>query len=379
MDLMRSERGAAPQSTLGPVTLLVPTKSDGSAPAGVNDEGQASFRFIDLFAGIGGIRLGLQRAGGSCVYTVEIDRFARRTYEANFGPVHADDVRLVDPDSIPPYEVLAAGFPCQPFSIAGVSKKASLGREHGFADETSGNLFFEIIRIADRTRPPVLFLENVKNLRSHDRGRTFAIILSELRRIGYEPWHGVVDARRWVPQHRERTFIIARRTDAFATGKDLTVSGPPPGDGPTLRAILESDVSERYQLSEALWTYLQAYAVKHRAAGNGFGFRLFGPDDVAGTLSARYYKDGSEILIRTTTGPPRRLTPVECARLMGFPSPRNVSPDESVPTNGRGEEFLIPVSDRQAYKQLGNSVVVPVIEHLGRQVAALLVAKPGEV
>lgn len=367
-----------PRSTLDRVTLVVPTKPADKAPPDPGNAGEVPFRFVDLFAGIGGIRLGLERAGGSCVYTVEIDRHARRTYETNFGPVHADDVRLVDPDSLPQHDVLAAGFPCQPFSIAGVSKKASLGREHGFADEKSGNLFFEIVRIADGTRPPVIFLENVKNLRSHDGGRTFAIILSELRRIGYEPWHGVVDARRWVPQHRERTFIIARRTDAFATETDLKVTGPPLGTGPTLRTILESEVSQRYQLSEALWTYLQAYAVKHRAAGNGFGYRLFGPDDVAGTLSARYYKDGAEILIRTNHGPPRRLTPVECARLMGFPNPRHVPYEDSAKaTNGVVQEFLIPVSDRQAYKQLGNSVVVPVIEHLGRQVAQLLVAMPG--
>lgn len=330
------------------------------------------FRFIDLFAGIGGIRLGLERAGGTCVYSVEIDRHARRTYEANFGPIDAEDVRSVDPVTLPGYDVLAAGFPCQPFSIAGVSKKASLGREHGFADQASGNLFFEIVRIANRTRPSVLFLENVKNLRSHDGGRTFATILRKLRQIGYEPWDGVVDARAWVPQHRERTFIIARRVDTFGSDS-LEVHGPPPGERPRLGAILEPDVPSRYQLSEALWSYLQAYALKHRAAGNGFGYRLFGPEDVAGTLSARYYKDGAEILIRTAAGPPRRLTPVECGRLMGFPDPRQINSDQNSPVlaNERSE-FLIPVSDRQAYKQFGNSVVVPVIEHLGAQVAAIL-------
>jgi DNA (cytosine-5)-methyltransferase 1 len=354
--------------------MAVVAPPDAQTPGTDEDvrDGEGTFRFIDLFAGIGGIRLGFQRAGGTCVYSVEIDGHARRTYEANFGPVDADDVRVVDPDVLPPYDVLTAGFPCQPFSIAGVSKKASLGRAHGFADEASGNLFFEIIRIADRSRPPVLFLENVKNLRSHDRGRTFAVILSELRRIGYEPWDGVVDARHWVPQHRERTFIIARRVDVFGSER-LKVTGPPDGQGPTLGTILEPNVPHRYQLSEALWAYLQAYAVKHRAAGNGFGYRLFGPDDVAGTLSARYYKDGAEILIRTEAGPPRRLTPVECARLMGFPEPRHVAIGEE----GKGKpnelsEFLIPVSDRQAYKQFGNSVVVPVIEYLGAQVAALL-------
>lgn len=353
---------------------LVPNRTD-SESRSVGPE--TRFRFVDLFAGIGGIRLGLERAGGQCVYTVEIDRFARQTYEANFGAVNADDVRRIDPDSLPPYDVLAAGFPCQPFSIAGVSKKASLGRQHGFADETSGNLFFEIIRIAERTRPPVLFLENVKNLRSHDKGRTFAIILQELRRIGYETWDGVVDSRRWVPQHRERTFIIARRVESFPLGIEFRVVPPPAGEGPRLRTILERDVPSRYQLSEALWSYLQAYAIKHRAAGNGFGYRLFGPNDVAGTLSARYYKDGAEILIRMASGPPRRLTPLECARLMGFPNPRRVLQGHAPVAHGGITEFLIPVSDRQAYKQFGNSVVVPVVEHLGRQVAALLARAPG--
>jgi DNA (cytosine-5)-methyltransferase 1 len=362
----QSERGADyPSMTV----LLAPETTDsewGSSEA----PSDGRFRFVDLFAGIGGIRLGLERAGGRCVYTVEIDRFARQTYEANFGPVDAEDVRLVDPRNLPPYDVLAAGFPCQPFSIAGVSKKASLGREHGFADETSGNLFFEIVRIADRTRPSVLLLENVKNLRSHDGGRTFATILRHLRQIGYEPWDGVVNATAWVPQHRERTFIIARRVDTFGSGP-IDVIGPPAGAGPRLGSILESDVPSRYQLSDALWHYLQAYAIKHRAAGHGFGYRLFGPDDVSGTLSARYYKDGAEILIRTVAGPPRRLTPVECARLMGFPNPRQTDQKSSGLFRDRSE-FVIPVSDRQAYKQFGNSVVVPVIHHLGAQVASIL-------
>jgi DNA (cytosine-5)-methyltransferase 1 len=332
--------------------------------------GAPAFRFVDLFAGIGGIRLGLEQVGGQCVYSVEIDRHAQATYAANFGPVEQSDVYAVDPTDIPAYDVLAAGFPCQPFSIAGVSKKASLGLAHGFDDEKSGNLFFEIARIAEATKPPVLFLENVKNLRSHDRGRTFRVILDELERLDYEVSHDIVDAAPWVPQHRERTFIIALRRDVFA-GQRFVFPPLPATRRPVLRDILEPWVERRYVLSAHLWTYLQGYAEKHRAAGNGFGYGLVGGDDIARTLSARYYKDGSEILIDTAAAVPRRLTPVECARLMGYPDPRRVTPGESPPPNAH-ESFLIPVSDTQAYKQFGNSVVVPVIRHLATALVSQL-------
>lgn len=327
------------------------------------------FRFIDLFAGIGGLRLGLEGAGGRCVYSVEIDRHAQATYATNFGPIDEPDVRAVDPSTLPAYDVLAAGFPCQPFSIAGVSKKASLGRAHGFADKTSGNLFFEITRIAEATRPPILFLENVKNLRSHDRGRTFQIILSELDALGYEVSNDIVDAAHWVPQHRERTFMIGLRRDVF--GDRRFIFPPVPATPrPVLRNILDSWVDRKYVLTPHLWEYLQAYAKKHREAGNGFGFGLVGGDGVARTLSARYYKDGSEILIDTAGSIPRRLTPVECARLMGFPSPRLV-PAGSMASDPH-QEFLIPVSDTQAYRQFGNSVVVPVVRHLAEGLMAQL-------
>ena len=324
--------------------------------------GDAAFRFIDLFAGIGGLRLGLEQAGGKCVYSVEIDRHAQATYAANFGPIDEADVRAVDPSTLPAYEVLAAGFPCQPFSIAGVSKKASLGREHGFADEKSGNLFFEIVRIAEATKPPVLFLENVKNLRSHDRGRTFTVILAELERLGYDITHKVVDAASWVPQHRERTFIIGLRRDTFG-GQRFVFPPLPATRRPVLRDVLDSWVDRKYVLTPHLWNYLQAYAEKHRAAGNGFGYGLGGGNDIARTLSARYYKDGSEILIDTAGSVPRRLTPVECARLMGFPDPKQVTAGDLPSPNAHGS-FTIPVSDTQAYRQFGNSVVVPVIRHL---------------
>ncbi len=306
---------------------------------------RTSFRFVDLFAGIGGIRLGLEVNGGRCVYSVEIDPFARKTYEANFGICEGHDIRQVR--DLPDHEVLAAGFPCQPFSIAGVSKKLSLGREHGFRDAKQGNLFFEIARLIDLKRPAVLCLENVKNLVSHDQGRTFSVISATLDRLGYEVRHRIIDAKPWVPQHRERTFIIGFNRDYYG-GRYFDFPDLPIG-GPTLRSVLDCSYDKKYQLSSHLWSYLQRYAEKHRAAGNGFGYGLFSRNDIARTLSARYYKDGSEILIRTgDKETPRRLTPRECARIMGFP-----------------ESFRIVVSDTQAYRQFGNAVVVPVISFLG--------------
>jgi DNA (cytosine-5)-methyltransferase 1 len=320
----------------------------------------APFRFIDLFAGIGGIRMGLESAGGSCVFSVEIDRFARRTYEANFGVCEAADIHDVRGRDLPPYDVLAAGFPCQPFSIAGVSKKLSLGRLHGFEDEKSGNLFFEIVRLIEEapTPPPVLFLENVKNLVSHDRGTTFRVIRGTLEALGYNFRHRVIDAQSWVPQHRERTFMVCLHRDVF--GDDSFEFPDAPTDGPrrTMGEILGEEPAPKYFLSEHLWQYLRAYAKKHRAAGNGFGYGLVGPNSVSRTLSARYHKDGSEILVQTDGPTPRRLTPRECARLMGFP-----------------DTFTIPVSDTQAYRQFGNSVVMPVVAFLGTHLADRYLAR----
>ena len=342
------------------------------------------FRFIDLFAGIGGIRLGLERAGGECVFTVEFDRFAMQTYSANYAEVGPDgervdmapvDIYAVDPTTHPQYDVLAAGFPCQPFSIAGVSKNLSLGREHGFDHAKSGNLFFEIVRLIDEAPapPPVLFLENVKHLRRHDHGRTFAVIVATLEDRGYNVASQIIDAKPWVPQHRERTFIVGFHRDRYG---DQAFEFPPNSarpvrPWPTLRKVLQppAEVDPKYTLTDHLWEYLFEYAARHRAAGNGFGYGLVGPSDVARTLSARYYKDGSEVLysrhphrvvkrlaneqlVRVPGQNPRRLTPRECARLMGYP-----------------DSFLIPVSDTQAYRQFGNSVVVPVIEFLGRAIA----------
>ena len=332
------------------------------------------FTFIDLFAGIGGMRAGFERSGGRCVYTSEWDRFCRQTYRANFptGEVIAGDIREVRTTDIPPHDLLLAGFPCQPFSLAGVSKKNSLGRPHGFADETQGTLFFDIARILRDRQPKAFLLENVKHLRSHDRGRTMRVILRTLEgELGYRVTTRVIDARSFLPQHRQRVFIAGFRRD---TGFDLNdLDLPDPETGPRLGSVLHPEdgseeaespyttgelalVSPKYTLSDHMWSYLQAYAKKHRERGNGFGFGLVGPDDTTRTLSARYYKDGSEILVRQDGANPRRLTPRECARLMGFDAP-----GQSL--------FEIPVSDTQAYKQFGNAVAVPVVDAIARAMA----------
>lgn len=345
---------------------------------------RVSFTFIDLFAGIGGMRLGFEEVGGECVFTSEWNKYARQTYAANFNEDEADiagDITQIDARDIPDHDVLVAGFPCQPFSIAGVSKKNALGRKHGFEDETQGTLFFDVARILAEKRPRAFLLENVKNLKSHDRGRTLDVITRVLdEELGYQVSMRVIDAAGFVPQHRERIFIVG--VEEGADPVDLcAVDVPSPIRGPRLGAILhpedgseaaeepythgrDAKVSDKYTLTPRLWEYLQAYALKHRAAGNGFGFGLVGPDDVARTMSARYYKDGSEILVRQDGRRPRRLTPREAARLMGFDVPSGHLARRSV---GRGE-WLIPVSDTQAYRQFGNAVVPHVV---GRVAGAL--------
>ena len=340
-------------------------------------------------AGIGGLRTGFESIGGKCVFTSEWNKYAEQTYRVNYPVVHpyAGNIVEIAAQLIPPHEVLVAGFPCQPFSIAGVSKKNALGVPHGFACETQGTLFFEVARILNHHRPKAFLLENVKNLGSHDQGRTLRTIKSVLsEELGYHVFTKVIDGKCLVPQHRERIFIVGFKDPTDFSWDDLAL--PPVAEGPRLSSILHPEdgtevpetpytdlqgrVSKKYQLSQHLWDYLRAYADKHREAGNGFGFGLVGPEDTARTLSARYYKDGSEILVRTKKGPPRRLTPRECARLMGFDRP------------GR-PNFKILVSDTQAYKQFGNSVIVPVVEavaavmkpySLGRPVAATQLVLP---
>lgn len=306
------------------------------------------FKFIDLFAGIGGIRLAFQNLGGKCVFTSEWDTYSKKTYEANFGEVPFGDITKISEKEIPDHDILLGGFPCQPFSIAGVSKKNALGRAHGFLDETQGTLFFDVARIIKYKKPKAFLLENVKNLVSHDKGKTFTIIKETLKELGYSIYFKVLDGQYFVPQHRERIIIVGF-SDDFFKGKE-TFEFPKMEDKKfAIRDILEDNVDPKYTLSDKLWNYLQEYAKKHKAKGNGFGFGLTDLDGVSRTISARYYKDGAEILIPQDGMNPRRLTPRECARLQGFP-----------------DSFLIPVSDNQAYKQFGNSVVTPLIQAVGK-------------
>jgi DNA (cytosine-5)-methyltransferase 1 len=343
------------------------------------------FRFIDLFAGIGGIRRGFDAAGGKCVFTSEWDTYAQKTYKANFPDDDHEirgDITEIEADEIPDHDVLLAGFPCQPFSIAGVSKKNSLGRQHGFMDKAQGTLFFDVLRILKAKRPAAFLLENVKNLKSHNRGDTFATIKGALENdLGYHVSTVVIDAKGYVPQHRERIFIVGFREECRF---DISTLGfRDPKTGPRLDSILHSPdetpeeqytlpveeagsneasfVNPKYTLSDKLWDYLQGYAEKHRAKGNGFGFGLCGPEDTARTLSARYYKDGSEILIAQGGRNPRRLTPRECARLMGFDQQGH-------------PPMKIPVSDTRAYKQFGNAVAVPVIEDIAIKMKPYIMA-----
>ena len=352
-----------------PKPYLVPALRQLVLPL-VMPKAEGAFKFIDLFAGIGGIRTAFETIGGECVFTSEWDNYAQKTYAENFPDNHliAGDITKIDASSIPDHDVLLGGFPCQPFSIAGVSKKNALGREHGFKDATQGTLFFDVCRIIEAKRPRAFLLENVKNLKSHDKGRTFQVIESSLRELGYHIHSTIIDGAHFTPQHRERILIAGFREPVPFDFKAIPL--PPKGikvigdilhktDGS--EPVIESDgdkyfdhkkkrVLAKYTLTDKLWAYLQNYALKHKAAGNGFGFGLVYPDSVSRTLSARYYKDGSEILVyQGKKKNPRRLTPRECARLMGFP-----------------DTFKIPVSDTRAYKQFGNSVVVDVMNHAAK-------------
>lgn len=314
-----------------------------------NSNENASFTFIDLFAGIGGMRIAFEGAGGHCVYSSEWNKYSQQTYRANFGEQPEGDITQVDADSIPDHDILVAGFPCQPFSIAGVSKKQSLGRATGFEDKTQGTLFFDVCRILKAKRPKAFMLENVKNLCSHDKGRTFKVILESLEELDYQVFYKIMDGQNFVPQHRERILIVGFDRKRYGRDCRFDFHITPADPKPVMRDILEENVSEKYTLSDKLWQYLQNYAAKHKAAGNGFGYGIAPLDGVSRTLSARYYKDGSEILIEQSGKNPRRLTPRECARLQGFP-----------------DDFKIPVSDTQAYRQFGNSVVVPLMENVAQ-------------
>ncbi|GAW87741.1 conserved hypothetical protein [Bathymodiolus platifrons methanotrophic gill symbiont] len=336
------------------------------------------FQFIDLFAGIGGLRKGFESIGGKCVYTSEWNEYSKQTYLANFVCDHEidGDITKVPVENIPFHDVLVAGFPCQPFSIAGVSKKNSLGVAHGFRCEAQGTLFFDVARIIEHHKPKTFLLENVKNLVSHNKGNTFKVIRDTLEKeLGYNISWKVINGKGFVPQNRERIFIAGFREDVDFDFENIVI--PNPLEGPKIGTILHPEnsseteekrftegdkakVLDKYTLSDKLWSFLQGYSAKHKAKGNGFGFGMVEKDDVARTLSARYYKDGSEILVKQEGKNPRRLTPRECARLMGFDNPNE-------------SNFIIPVSDTQAYKQFGNSVVVPVVKAVAQHMQPYII------
>ena len=350
----------------------------------------AAFTFIDLFAGIGGMRIAFEKAGGHCVYSNEWNKYCQQTYFANFGEQPEGDITKVDAKDIPDHDILVAGFPCQPFSIAGVSKKNSMGRATGFEDKTQGTLFFDVARIIKEKRPKVFMLENVKNLKSHDKGNTFRVIRETLEELDYEVFYEVLDGQNFVPQHRERIVIVGfdrkRYEPLIAVSKEEMEEGNPFRNAkirdkidfrfditpvepkPVMKDILIPDdvlreeSGDKYTLSDKLWSYLQNYAVKHKAAGNGFGYGIAPRDGISRTLSARYYKDGSEILIEQPGRNPRRLTPRECARLQGFP-----------------DDFKITVSDTRAYKQFGNSVVVPLMTNVAQLVTEKMKELDGSI
>lgn len=319
-----------------------------------------SFTFIDLFAGMGGFRLAMQAWGGKCVFSSEWNTYSQKTYYANFGEVPFGDITKESTKSFIPknFDVLCAGFPCQPFSIAGVSKKKSLGRETGFKDKTQGTLFFDVAEIISRHRPKAFFLENVKNLTSHDKGNTFRIIKETLEELRYTVHPLVMDGQTYVPQHRERIMIVGFNRDIYE-GKEVFTFPEQHEATRSIKEILETNVDPKYTLSDKLWSYLQNYAEKHRAKGNGFGYGLVDLNGISRTLSARYYKDGSEILIPQGDGKnPRKLSPRECARLMGYPD----------------SYILSAVSDVQAYRQCGNSVIVPLITAVSEQLVKTMQA-----
>lgn len=338
-------------------------------------DGEEEFTFIDLFAGIGGFRMAMQSLGGKCVFSSEYDKFAQKTYFANYGEVPFGDITKDETKSFIPkkFDLLCAGFPCQPFSIAGVSKKISLGRKHGFADEKQGNLFFHVADIIEKHRPRAFFLENVKNLVSHDKGNTFKVIKSTLIALGYSFDYRVMNGKYFVPQNRERTLMVGFDKELY--GEDVFFDFDQvviPEQEKQMSDILQNNTESKYTLSDRLWSFLQEYSIKHKAKGNGFGYGLVNFDGISRTMSARYYKDGSEILIPQANKNPRRLTPQECAALQGYPIyPINIDNDRS--------SFIIPVSDNQAYKQFGNSVVMPLIQAVGKALQKQLINDPNAI
>tara|TARA_R110000744_G_scaffold380541_1_gene501872 strand:- start:4927 stop:6144 length:1218 start_codon:yes stop_codon:yes gene_type:complete len=307
----------------------------------------SSFRFIDLFAGIGGVRLGFQQAGGTCVFSSEYDKGAQKTYKENHGEVPFGDITKINELSIPDHDVLLAGFPCQPFSHAGVSARNAVGKKHGFLCDTQGTLFFDVMRVIDAKKPKIVFLENVRNLERHDEGRTFRTIKNTIEDSGYTFSYNVIDSSSVVPQRRIRCYIVAIR-------KDINVKFEFPdfeGESLPLRSILEEKVDDIYTISDKLW--LGHINRTKRNVDRGTGFTAYTADlnKPSNTIVARYGKDGKECLIPQEGKNPRLLTQRECARLQGFP-----------------EDFVVPKVRAPAYKQFGNSVAVPVIIRLAERI-----------
>ncbi|KHS78255.1 DNA cytosine methyltransferase [Pectobacterium brasiliense] len=306
----------------------------------------AKFKFIDLFAGIGGVRLGFQNAGGACVFSSEYDRGAQNTYKINHGEYPFGDITRIDEKQIPEHDILLAGFPCQPFSHAGVSARNAVGKQHGFLCDTQGTLFFDVLRVIKEKKPKVVFLENVRNLETHDQGKTFDTIKRSIEEEGYVFFHKIIDSSSLVPQRRVRCYMIGVREDIDAQFVFPEVSGEPV----PLRSVLQKKVDDIYTISDKLWHGHIARTKRNVERGTGFTAYLADLDKPSNTIVARYGKDGKECLIPQVGKNPRMLTPRECARLQGFP-----------------EEFEVPVSRTPAYKQFGNSVVVPVINILANK------------
>jgi len=340
---------------------------------------QPKFTFIDLFSGVGGIRIALQELGGKCLFSSEWDKYAKETYCRNFGELPHGDIKQFTDSSkvtdkeldrlIPDHDILTAGFPCQPFSLAGVSKKNSLGRAHGFADPTQGTLFFDIKRILRVKRPKAFLLENVKNLLTHDEKQTFGVIKKALKdELGYvvKTSDIVVDGKEWVPQHRERIFIVGYNPRKITVQEEDIIIPKKPKAGyqyKELRDIIRNTVDDKYTLGPGTWDTLKRHKEHHKKSGNGFGYGILKRPIVKGTvtrtMSARYHKDGAEILVAQRGKRPRKLSIDEAMELMGF-NPR---------------KFIFPVSLTQAYRQLGNSVIIPAVKETAREIVKIIKKK----
>lgn len=308
------------------------------------------FTFIDLFAGIGGFRLAMQASGGNCVFSSEWDKDAQKTYYANFGEYPEGDITKINERNIPDHDILCAGFPCQPFSLAGVSARRFLDTAHGFSCKTQGTLFFDVARIIQEKRPKVIFLENVKNLISHDKGNTFKVIENTIKKLGYSFSYSIINAESYVPQKRVRCYMVCLRdTDEKFNFPENN------GEPLPLKSILENNVDKQFTISAKLWAGHQRRTANNLARGVGFTAFCADLNKPSNTIVARYGKDGKECLIPQKSGNPRMLTPRECARLQGFP-----------------EEYIIPVAKTVAYRQFGNSVALPVIKDITTKIIAYL-------